>query len=250
MTFIDISTFVSDARHSFNNSYPRAAEWITPQSCSRCKSGSTPICSFCSPYICYFQYWDGSHNHQTKGVSISSALDCHICYCMCWVWLNNFWSFCTFTNYLGHWCHFIFMIDNLMYLLIYLIIYLKIFQMAKVQNLGEIREKVLPAPLFCFKMCFCRYTMWNQNTVTRVFDREINNFCLRSHHGWDSIVNIATHYALDSQGIKSREIFPYPSRPALRPTQLPIQWVLGHSQGKVTGALTIHPHLVLKLKKA
>jgi len=29
--------------------------------------------------------------------------------------------------------------------------------MAKVQNLGKIREKVLPAPLFCFKMHLCRY---------------------------------------------------------------------------------------------
>jgi len=29
--------------------------------------------------------------------------------------------------------------------------------MAKVQNLGDIREKILPAPLFSFKMRFCRY---------------------------------------------------------------------------------------------
>jgi hypothetical protein len=47
--------------------------------------------------------------------------------------------------------------------------------------------------------------------------------------GQDSSVGIATGYGLDGPGIKSwwRQDFLHLSRPALGPTQLPIQWVLG-----------------------
>ena len=47
-----------------------------------------------------------------------------------------------------------------------------------------------------------------------------------------SAVGIATHYRLDSPGIESRlgRDFLHPSRPALGPTQPPIQWVSGLSQ--------------------
>jgi hypothetical protein len=51
--------------------------------------------------------------------------------------------------------------------------------------------------------------------------------------GRDSSVGIATRYGLDGAGIESlwRWDFPHPSKPALGPTQTPIQWVQGFSWG-------------------
>jgi len=48
----------------------------------------------------------------------------------------------------------------------------------------------------------------------------------------DSSVGIATRYGLDSPGIESRwgRDFLHPSRPVLRPTQPPVQWVPGPEQ--------------------
>ena len=57
--------------------------------------------------------------------------------------------------------------------------------------------------------------------------------------GRDSVVGIATRYELDEPGIESRRRrdFPLPSRPTLRPTQLPTQCVPDLiSGGKAAGA--------------
>jgi hypothetical protein len=56
--------------------------------------------------------------------------------------------------------------------------------------------------------------------------------------GQDSSVGIVTRYRLDGLGIESRwrRFFPQLSLMAVGPTQSPIQWVLGLSQGNVAGA--------------
>jgi hypothetical protein len=59
----------------------------------------------------------------------------------------------------------------------------------------------------------------------------INQTLMRRGPG--SVVGIATLYALDGPGIESRwgREFPHLSRPVLRPTQPPVQWVPGLSRG-------------------
>ena len=63
-----------------------------------------------------------------------------------------------------------------------------------------------------------------------------------------SSVVIATGYGLDGLGINSRcrQDFPHLSRPALGPTQPPVQWVPGLSPGvKSVRDVTLTPHPLL-----
>jgi hypothetical protein len=63
--------------------------------------------------------------------------------------------------------------------------------------------------------------------------------------GPDSVVGIATGYGLDDPEIESRwrRDFPRMSRPALGPTQPPVQWVPGLSQGvKSARGVMVTPH--------
>ena len=67
--------------------------------------------------------------------------------------------------------------------------------------------------------------------------------------GLRSVVGIATDHGLDGPGIESQwgQDFLHLSRPALGPTQPPVQWVPGLSRGVNSGrgvTLTPHPLLV------
>ena len=66
------------------------------------------------------------------------------------------------------------------------------------------------------EVCDVDYTQGTQDMVGRV-----------------SSVGIATRYELDGPGIESRwgRDFQCQSRPALGPTQPPVQWVPGYSRG-------------------
>jgi len=78
-------------------------------------------------------------------------------------------------------------------------------------------------------------------------------FAPQKERSRDNSVGTATRYGLDGPGIESRwgREFSHLSRPALGPTQPPIQWVPGVSWGvKRPGCGVDHPpHLAPMLKK-
>jgi len=84
-------------------------------------------------------------------------------------------------------------------------------------------------------------TAVNKYHIVYIISYHIISFVDR---GRDSSVGIATRFRLDGPGILSRwgRDFPHPSRPALGPTQPPIQWVPGLFQGvKGPGSGADHP---------
>jgi hypothetical protein len=95
---------------------------------------------------------------------------------------------------------------------------------------------------------FCNIAWWWLKHVTYIRSKWISEHLCCNIRSRDSSVGIATRYGLEGPGIEShwRRDIPHLSRPALGPTQPPVQWVLGLSRGKggrdVT--LTTHPHLV------
>ena len=79
--------------------------------------------------------------------------------------------------------------------------------------------------------------IWKELKHWKTDIHSLQHFCIVTsfyilyilYRGRDSAVGIATRYGLDAPGIESRwrRDFPHPSRPAIGPTQPPVQWVPG-----------------------
>jgi hypothetical protein len=88
------------------------------------------------------------------------------------------------------------------------------------------------APLLSLRPCMTRDTeTFNFIAYSRV---HVSFSAVQSHiRSRDTVVGVATRYGLEGPGIESRwgRDFPHVSRPALRPTQPPVQWTSGLSRG-------------------
>ena len=71
--------------------------------------------------------------------------------------------------------------------------------------------------------------IWRTSLFLRCFIWHDFELVTKTECGPGSVVGIATTYGLDGPGIESRwgRDFPHLSRPVLRPTQPPLQWVPG-----------------------
>ena len=85
---------------------------------------------------------------------------------------------------------------------------------------------------YCYGLSFSSITNITSE-VHSIFLYFLNFLHTPSFMGRDSSVGIATRYGLESPGIESRwgRDFPHLSRPALGPTQPPVQRVPGLSRG-------------------
>ena len=87
----------------------------------------------------------------------------------------------------------------------------------------------IPGTYFCYRLCrtegfFSEYCGFSPVNIMPP---------MLHTRGWGSSVGIATRYGLEGPGIESRwgRDFPHLSRPALGPTQSPVQLVPGLSRG-------------------
>ena len=108
------------------------------------------------------------------------------------------------------------------------------------QSISEIPEGLMNNSIYC-----CHFKRKLSITCTLNWWRY--NITVIQSCGPGSSVSIATAYRLDSPGIESQwgRDFPYLSRPALGPTQPPVQWVPGLSWGKERPGVTLNPHPLL-----
>jgi hypothetical protein len=103
------------------------------------------------------------------------------------------------------------------------------------------KTKLIPYVIYMSYVCHtvCHMYVCIFVTATCFLYLKTNKFVFVFHVGRDSSVSIATRYGLDGPGIEFRwgRDFSHPARPALGPTQPPIQWVPGlFPGGKAAGA--------------